>query len=108
MKQEFFDKVLERRLELIKKVLANKRAEYTVGDDRVHNFHRAAEMLRTTRSKALVGMWAKHLVSILDIVDGVSIGSIPSIEMIEEKIGDTVNYAILLEAMLKEYHEEAL
>ena len=102
MNQEQFDKVLQRRIELIHRVLAHKRAEYTTDDDRLHNFHRAAEMLRTSREQALVGMWAKHLVSIIDIVDKIAYGRRPSIELVEEKIGDTINYAILLEAMLKE------
>ena len=71
------------------------------GRDRLHNFNRAAEMLRTTREKALVGMWAKHVVSILDIVDDFP-KVVPSIEMIDEKLGDLINYSILLEANLKE------
>ena len=58
-------------------------------------------MLRTTPEKALVGMWTKHIISILDIVDGLDKKLVP-VEMIEEKIGDAVNYLILLEAMLKD------
>ena len=101
MKAERFDSIVENRLRLIKEILLQKRAEYAPdGGDRLHNFKRAGEMLRTTPERALVGMWTKHIISILDIVDGLD-RKLVSVEMIEEKIGDAVNYLILLEAMLK-------
>jgi hypothetical protein len=96
-----FDGVVENRINLIKSVLASKRKEYAKGGDRLHNFKRAAETLRTTPEKALLGMFTKHLVSILDIVDAVET-SVPTVGMVEEKIGDAVNYLILLEGLLKE------
>ena len=58
-------------------------------------------MLGQSPEKALVGMLAKHLVSILDIVDAIP-KQIPTPALVEEKIGDAVNYLILLEALLKE------
>lgn len=108
MNQEQFDKILERRIELIKAVLSKKRAEYAGnGGDRLHNFKRAAAMLDCTPERALIGMATKHFVSILDMVDQVEFNpsQFPSIAMIEEKLGDAINYYILLEAMLKERHE---
>jgi len=94
-----FDEIVKNRLKLIKEILLKKRAEYAPGGkDRLHNFKRAAAMLGTTQEQALVGMWAKHVVSILDICDGQPAGR----EMIDEKIGDAINYLILLEAALKE------
>ncbi len=106
MRSAEFDAVVERRLELIKKILLTKRAEYAPdGGDRLHNFARASEMLRCTKEKALIGMWTKHIVSLLDIVDNVETKE-PSRELIEEKIGDAINYLILLEAMLKERIEQ--
>ena len=102
MTNEVFDITVENRLKLIKEILLRKRAEYAPnGGDRLHNFNRAAEMLRVTPEAALVGMWTKHIISILDIVDNLD-NSVPSLEMIEEKIGDAINYLILLEAMLKD------
>lgn len=44
-------------------------------------------------------MMMKHLVSVLDLIEG----SLPATEhMINEKIGDAINYLILCEAVLKE------
>lgn len=93
-----FEAILESRLSSIKQVLGNKAKEYAIGD-RLYNFKRAAEISRTTPQKALAGMFMKHLVSVLDLVEG----SLPPTEyMVNEKIGDAINYLILLEAVLKE------
>jgi len=102
MNSNEFDKVVNKRLKLIESILQSKRAEYAPGGgDRLHNFKRASEMLRVTPEKALIGMWTKRIISILDIMDSIP-EKIPSEELLEEKIGDAINYLILLEAMVKE------
>ena len=106
MNSKDFDLVVERRIELVKSLLIKKRAEYSPeGEDRLHNFNRAAAMLQSSPESALIGMWTKHIVSLLDICDKIE-HETPSIEMIEEKIGDAINYLILLEAMLKDRHKK--
>ena len=97
-----FNTQLEHRINLIREVLFAKKAEYASRSDRMHNFKRAAAVLNTIPEAALIGMMAKHIVSVLDIVDNIPSGTVPSIAMIEEKCGDSINYLILLEAMLKE------
>jgi len=99
MNAERFEAILESRLFSVRQVLGDKAKEYAVGD-RLYNFKRAAEILRTTPQRALAGMLVKHLVSVLDLVEG-SIS--PTENMVNEKIGDAINYLILLEAMLKEF-----
>ena len=98
MNADQFGLLLDERLASIKAVLGSKAKEYAIGD-RLYNFKRAAEIARTTPQKALFGMFLKHLVSVLDLIEG----SIPPTDhLINEKIGDTINYLILLEAILKE------
>lgn len=98
MTSEQFKTILDSRLSSIRSVLGQKAKEYAIGD-RLYNFKRAAEILRQTPQQALAGMLMKHVVSVLDLVEG----SIPATEhMINEKIGDAINYMILLEALLKE------
>lgn len=99
MNTEQFKTILESRLSSIKQVLDNKAKEYAIGD-RLYNFKRSAEISRTTPQQALAGMFMKHLVSVLDLVEG-SIS--PTEHMINEKVGDAINYLILLEAILKEH-----
>jgi hypothetical protein len=107
MTNEKFQIILDKRLNSIQSVLASKATEYATSSDRLHNFNRAAQILGIDRRSALTGMLSKHLVSILDIVDNFE-NIKPSFEMIEEKIGDAINYLILLEAMLKEDVEQLI
>ena len=98
MNTEKFNTILEDRLLSIRTVLGNKAKEYA-SCDRLYNFKRASEILRTTPEKALLGMLMKHLVSVIDLVEG----SLEATEyMVDEKIGDAINYLVLLEAILKE------
>ena len=93
-----FEKILDTRIKAIRETLAGKAKEYA-SEDRLYNFKRAAEIDQTTPKNALKGMWLKHVVSVLDLISG---KLERSEHMINEKIGDSVNYLILLEAVLKE------
>ena len=97
-----FDEVLEQRLKRTRDVLASKATEYATVSSRMHNFIRAGKMLSCTPERALMGMLAKHWISVLDIVDGVERGVEYSEEFVSEKIGDSINYLILLEGLLYE------
>lgn len=100
MNHEEFDKVLLKRIDRIKEVLSSKAKEYSTGSDRLHNFKRAAAMLRVTPEKALIGMFTKHMISILDMVDDLDRDKHATLEAWNEKLGDAVNYLILLEALV--------
>ena len=98
MRQEEFDFIVKERIEKIVSVLQKKGAEYATYEDRLHNFKRAANLMRCTPAEALLGMYAKQIVSVIDLVKQ----GIREKEVIDEKIGDSINYLILLEAILKE------
>jgi hypothetical protein len=101
-----FDLILERRLSLCRDVLASRGGEYASKTDRLHNFKRAAGLLRTTPSQALLGFLTKHIVSVVDMVYADAGGFPPSEELAAEKIGDAINYLILLEAIFTEGRNE--
>jgi len=101
MTPQEFDVIVTKRIENIKKVLASKGQEYGSAD-RLYNFKRAAEIERSTPQKALCGMLMKHLVSVLDLIEG----KLDTTEdMVNEKVGDMINYLILLEAIFAEQRE---
>lgn len=104
MKAEQFDKIVENRCISIKQVLASKAKEYAKGD-RLWNFKRAARVSEISPELALKGMLMKHLVSVFDMVDEAGQGIFHPDAFIDEKLGDLVNYCILLEALLKEHNE---
>ena len=54
-----------------------------------------------------MGFMLKHIVSINDIIEQSKEGKLPSREVIDEKIGDVINYFILLEACLVERIQNA-
>lgn len=99
MKPSDFNKLLNERLKKTKTVLGLKGNEYSFNNDRLHNFKVAARMLNTTVDNALWGMAMKHLVSIEDLIHGRLANTD---ENVNEKIGDMINYLILLEAILDE------
>ena len=95
-----FDEVVSNRLESIKNTLLIKAKEYAKGDeDRLHNFNRGAQITGQSREKVLQGFMLKHLVSVFDMIDDPSKATE---YMIEEKVGDAINYLILLEASFKD------
>ena len=80
-----------------------KNTEYSRNDDKLHNFKRAGALLGCTPHEALIGMWSKHLISILDMVsDYATTGKIPSSAIIDEKFTDAINYLHLLEGLFRE------
>ena len=100
MNAKRFDEILHETVNSTVATLASKAKEYAKSD-RLYKFKRAAGIQETTPEKALLGMWSKHLVSILDLIEG----TLPATEAIlNEKIGDTINYLILLKALLIEQH----
>lgn len=106
-----FDIVVNHRLEECKKVLIEKAKEYAKGDeDRMHNFNRAAQITGECREKALFGFFLKHLVSVMDIVDDMNNNPnyVPNKALVEEKIGDAINYLLLLEASIEDKRNKKL
>jgi hypothetical protein len=96
------------RLDRCNGVLTVKTAEYS-NSDVFHNFIEGGRILNTSKEHALWGYIMKHLVSIQDIVTNVGLDkhlesctdTLPSLEIWNEKIGDTLNYLLLLDAMMQ-------
>ncbi len=106
MKQHIFEQVLLSRIAKTKEVLGSKSKEYSSDEDKLHNFKRAARMLGCTPEQALIGFMTKHVISILDMVDGLAKGKTYPIGVWSEKLGDNINYNILLEALVQERFNE--
>lgn len=101
MTSEVFNVILDRRLALTRSILASKVKEYAT-DDRLYNFKRAAQLRKCSFEDALMGMLVKHWVSVEDLITAKKNGIRSDDFRIDEKIGDAINYLILLEALLKE------
>lgn len=102
MSPEDFGQLVDARIAVCNQTLGRKATEYAT-DDRLHNFKVAAALQGIEPETALLGMWAKHIVSVVDIVNKIEReGIIPSKELLSEKITDVINYPLLLEALIEE------
>lgn len=112
METSQFNAVILHQIQMCQDILVRKASEYAKDDDRLHNFHVAAEMQDIHTVEALAGMMAKHTVSIYDLAsefDAVDINML----LWEEKITDHINYLLLLkacvvEAMGASYYQDPL
>lgn len=104
MKAEQFENIINNRIETCKSVLCSKAEEYAT-DDRLHNFKIAGELQKCTPVKALGGMMSKHTVSVYDLIEDYEQGKAISKEMWDEKIGDSINYLLLLTALLEDEND---
>lgn len=94
-----FQEVLEIQIQQTTNTLAGKAEEYASDNDRLANFKRSAHLNHTTQPKAVTGMMSKHTVSVYDMVEE---GKAYKAAEWDEKIGDHINYLILLKAVLIE------
>ncbi len=99
MKADVFEKLVRKRLNHCLKTLTLKGDEYSRNGDRLWNFKRAAAIQGTTPEKALLGMLAKHWVSLMDMLES---PETVSEEMLNEKIDDNINYMLLSEGLITE------
>jgi hypothetical protein len=93
-------------------MIGSKNVEYSRGGDKLHNFKKAGRIDSESPERALWGMFKKHLVSVQDIVNDIeneyrrldpdSYIKLPEPLILAEKITDSINYFVLLEALITE------
>ena len=102
MEEKDFQRVLTQRLQKIEQTLGQKAKEYAAEGDKLHNFNVGARITGQIREKVLWGFALKHYISFMDILDDMELGKLPSEAMVDEKIGDLINYLVLVEASIKD------
>ena len=98
MDSKTFEQLMEQQFDRCRTILCAKAKEYAT-QDRLHNFHVAADLRGCTPEQALAGMMAKHTVSVYDMCES---GEAYPVELWQEKITDSINYLLLLNAMVRE------
>jgi hypothetical protein len=99
--QKIAEIVLE-QLEYCQNLMVAKGAEYSLTEDRLEVFKKAASLQGETVKQALCGMLAKHVISVYDMcmTDGTF-----TLGRWEEKITDSINYLLLLKAAVMEEYD---
>ena len=105
---KFFEKELASTIESIQKTLGQKGKEYSTNVDKFHSFNEGAKILGCIPEKCLDAYMTKHLVSYRDMLNRLQNGEIPSNELIDEKLGDIINYFILQKIQLKKRNNVVL
>lgn len=104
MTTQEFNKATAYMLQTCLDTLSQKNKEYSGDDeDRLIAFKCAAGLSDTTATDALFGMLSKHLVSISQMCRS---GKKYSLGLWEEKIGDAINYLLLLYGLAEEASHE--
>lgn len=106
MTQEKFNVFVKNFVKQTTSVLYAKGKSYALNKyDRLEHFKRAADYLDTTPKEACLAQLTKHLISICDMVctrkhhsDKETVEFSP--EQWDEKIGDAINYLVLLRALV--------
>ena len=103
-RKQFVQDVVQRRVQLIKDVLETKNSEYADKDDVFKAFTESLPLsFHDTKQAVAWEFMVKHLQSIKMIIEArAKTGKIPDEKVLEEKIGDAINYLILIEGMFKE------
>ena len=94
-----FEKIFERLVSMSREVLVEKAKQYANDDDRLHNFNKTAAFEGCTPEMIAWKFNLKHLASISDMV---AKDEFFPPEVWDEKIGDAINYLILLRAIVFE------
>lgn len=104
-----FEKVIDEQLIRCQKLLTGKGHEYAEGadkdlaTDRLAHFKKAAAIQAETPEAATFGMLAKHLVSIADMTRS---KQVYPLDRWDEKITDSINYLLILRAIVEERKEK--
>ncbi len=104
MNAKTFTKLVVNRMERCEEVLCSKAEEYASNTDRLHNFVVAGRARGLDPVTALDGMMMKHLVSVWDIIDWMETDKnyVPSVALVNDKLGDVINYVLLLEGLIED------
>lgn len=99
MVQEDFDVIVNKRLAECKKVLTARSGMYASKKDRLHNFKLGAALIRQTPEQYAMALATKHIVAITDKLVN---KEVMTAAFVAEKMGDVINYMMLLEALNEE------
>ena len=102
MKIQKFKKLLESRFDKTRETYSTKMTEYANIMDVLKSFREGVGFSFHDTPEGVAWEYAcKHFESIKSIISKLP-GEVPTDELLEEKIGDAINYLIILEGLIKE------
>jgi hypothetical protein len=98
-----FNDIVNKRFSKAKKVLLLKAEDYATDADRLRNFKDGAFINQISEEEYALALVTKHFIALRDFITG---EKDITVKFIDEKIGDIINYMLLIEAILTEKLEE--
>ena len=98
MEAKQFNKITQKQIDRCLKVLEEKSLEYALDNDRLRHFKDTAAEYDISAKQALWGMLSKHLTSL----NSMCRNDFSDMERWDEKITDSINYMLLLRALVEE------
>lgn len=100
MTNDQFNTLVNSQIDKCKKTLLSKKDEYAdPAEDRLSHFKEAAALMGTAPEMALLGMASKHFISVAKLCREAD--KPQSLDLWDEKIGDAINYLLILSAMIR-------
>ena len=104
MNLKTFNDIVSKQIDICKNILTSKGEEYVLDlNDRLKPFKQAADLQDITAKQALFGMLTKHIVSLSNMCSSTKE---QSKAIWYEKITDSINYLILLRALVEDEIEK--
>lgn len=95
MDNKLFNEIFDETCAGCKDLICAKGEEYERGD-KFSAFRYSAALQRTTPERVLFGYMSKHIISMVDMVND---DKVQDMELVDAKVFDIINYAILYRAM---------
>ena len=105
MNTDDFTASVDRTVNRATTLLTMKNDGYSPNQDKLEQFKLAAKIQGITSKEALGGMMVKHTTSVYEMIGS---GKEYTLEQWDEKIGDHINYLILLRAIVEEEKDREL
>ena len=96
-----FNEIVKEQLTRCENLLISKGDEYAMTDDRLSAFKKAGALQGQTMLQAALGMLAKHLVSVVDMIQDKNPKRF-GLDRWNEKLTDAINYLLIMRAIIEE------
>lgn len=106
MKTTDFEAISQGMIQKIYKVLFSKRAEYANDNDCLENFKQPTTLMGANPAEVCIWYDTKHFASLVKMAKDANQGKLPSIELLQEKVGDYLSYGLLYYACMVEMMAE--
>ena len=100
-----FEKNCKEMWEHCWRTLSKKKGEYASDEDRLFNCKQPTSLFGINPAEVCLYYDSKHIASMVKIAQDANKGQLPSIELLQEKVGDYLNYGLLFYSVMLEMIE---